>query len=99
MGRTFLRFSEVQKLIRVKDDQTMSSILGHSACLVTIAEVTRVEDISQMADFVNDLRVPMKYLLLIVSRLDLNLLGNTNLNYNILIMETSAGKLKILKFS
>ena len=72
----------------------MSSILEHTSCLVTIAEVSRIEDISQLVDFVNELRVPVKYLLLIVSKMDLNLLMNTNINFNIIIMETSAGKLK-----
>ena len=81
------------------DDQKISSILGHTACVVTIAEVSNLEDSTKLIDFVTGLRVPMKHLLLIAPKLDINLLLNRNINFDIQVMDASAGMLKIWKRS
>ena len=73
----------------------MVSILEHTACLVTIAEVSDIEDITELVEFFTELRVPMKRLLLIAPKLDINLLQNKNINFDILVMDASVGMLKI----
>ena len=93
LGNTLLRFSDVKELFS-KFNQIMSAVLGHTECLVTIAEVDTTEDMSQLVDFVTGIRVPTKHLLLIATELDSNLLMKSKINFNIQIFGTSAGNSK-----
>ena len=75
----------------------MSAILGHTQCLVTIAEISTTEDISQLVDLVTVIRVPKKHLLLIGTELDVNVLLKSKINFDIQILDKSTGNSKIEK--
>ena len=93
MERTSLKFSKVANLIGVKDDKRMLTIIGLVSCLVFIAEVDNLADISALVDLVNELQVPNKLLILSIPRLDLNLIQNKSINFDVLInMEDTTGK-------
>ena len=96
LEKTSIRFSDVQELFG-KLNQIMSAILGHTQCLVTIAEISTTEDISQLVDLIVGIGVPIKHLLLIGTDLDLNLLLKSKLNFDIQILDTSTGNSKIAK--
>ena len=96
LEKTSIRFSDVQELFG-KLNQIMSAILGHTQCLVTIAEISTTEDISQLVDLIVGIGVPIKHLLLIGTDLDLNLLLKSKLNFDIQILDTSTGNSKIEK--
>ena len=96
LEKTSIRFSDVQELFG-KLNQIMSAILGHTQCLVTIAEINTTEDIFQLVDLVSGIRVPKKHLLLIGSELDVNLLLKSKINFDIQILDTSTGNSKIEK--
>ena len=75
-----LRFSDVQELFG-KLNQIMSAILGHIQCLVTIAEISTTEDMSQLVDLITGIRVPKKHLLLIGTEQDSSLLLRSKFNF------------------
>ena len=96
LGKTSIRFSDVQELFG-KLNQIMSAILGHTQCLVTIAEINTTEDIFQLVDLVTGIRVPKKHLLLIGTESNENLLLKSKINFDIQILDTSTGNSKIEK--
>lgn len=89
-GQTSLKFSKVETLIGVKDDLRISTIFSQVSCLMTIAELDSLEGISALVDFVADLRVPNRHLLLFTRWLDLNLIQNISINFDVLISVQNA---------
>ena len=87
IGRQMIIFNNIQQLLNVRDDERFSSIIASTSCLVAIAETNISEEVSQLIDFMTDLRVTNKRLLVLMStKLDINLLNGKRTNFNVLII-------------
>ena len=93
LGRTTLKFFTVETLIGMKDDPRLLKIFSQVSCLMTVAELDKLEGISALVDFVADVHVPNRHLLLFTQRLDLNLLQNKSIHFDVLIsVQNASGK-------
>ena len=87
-----MRFSNVDQLLKVKDDNTFQSIMASITCLMALAEVNHTEEVSQLVDFVNEQRSATKQLVVTQqSRLNATLIQNKRLNFNLIVHQREDG--------
>ena len=85
-----LRFSNAEELLKVKGNPQFQVILTTVTCLNIVVEAVG-DEVSQLIDLVNELKVERKSLLLKVPALDLSLMGNKTINFNVMIYNTVTG--------
>ena len=90
IGTSTLRFSNAEELLKVKSNPQFQVISTTVACLNIVVEADG-DEVSQLIDVVNELKVERKYLLLIVSALDLSLMRNKTINFNVMIYNIGTG--------
>ena len=87
-----MRFSNVDQLLKVKDDNTFQSIMASITCLMALAEVNHTEEVSQLVDFVNEQRSATKQLVVTQqSRLNATLIQNKRLDFNLIVHQREDG--------
>ena len=84
-------FGSVGKLLGIKDDKTLATVLTSSSCLSVIAQSTKVEDISNLVDLVSNIRVKNKYLVVQTPPLNTTLLQSKKINFNVMVNEVKSG--------
>ena len=90
--RGTIRFSSVQHLLSIKDDERLLWLIPSTPCLAIITETDRNEELSQLIDFVTDLNVKDKILhVQMSSGLERNVLQNKRINFNVVISYLGSG--------
>ena len=99
LGRTSLKFSKVETLIAAKEDPRILTIFSQVSCLTTIAELDTLEGISALVDFIADMQVPDRHLVLFTQsrRLDLKMIKNKSINFDVLLSVQDASGNKLIK--
>ena len=78
--------------LSVKDDKRLARIISLTSCLVTVAETDSTEDVSKLIDFMSDINVKNKHLLIQMSSgLESIVLEKKNINFNVVIDHLSPG--------
>ena len=90
IGTSTIRFRNAEELLKVKSNPRFQVILTTATCLNIVVEAVG-DEVSQLIDVVNELKVERKSLLLIVPVLDLNLIRNKTINFNAIIYKSSSG--------
>ena len=93
-GRSILTFHDITTLLRASDDPLFVSVMKTVSCLVMIAETSHSEDIAQLLDMMTTIRVPSKYLMINTSVLDISILRNKTINYEVCINSVGKGTRK-----
>ena len=91
VGRSTLRFRDVDQLLDVKDGNIFQSIMSSISCLMTLAEVDHTEEVSQLVDFVKEQRVVDKHLVVTVSTLNITSVLNKSFNFNVIVHRRDLG--------
>ena len=87
-----MRFSNVDQLLKVQDENIFKSIMSSITCLMVIAEVNHAEEVLQLVDFVNEQKSSTKQLLVTQqSRLNTTLIQNIRLNFNLIVHQREDG--------
>ena len=89
----------MDKLVGFQDDARLISIILSVSCLLVIAEANTNLEVSHVIDIVNEFRVSVKYLTIKIPELDLSILQNKTINFNVLIHRRPAGINICLKLS
>ena len=97
-GRSTLRYKDANELLKVKSNPQFSVILTTVTCLNVVVEANG-DDVSLLIDMVNDLKVGKKHLLMIVQALDLSVMKNKTINYNVMIYDRSSGNIILAKIN
>ena len=89
-------FGDVNHLLQVRDSGRLKSIMSSISCLITIAMTDSSEEVSLLIEFVQGLRsegyrVAKAQLLVMVPSLELDMLQNNTINFNVMIMENGPG--------
>ena len=98
IGTSSLLFKNANELLKVKSNPQFSLILARVKCLDIVVEANG-DEVSQLIDMVNDLKVGRKHLLLIVPALDLSVMKNKTINYNVMIYDRSSGNIILAKIN
>ena len=88
-----MRFQNEKELLKVKEQSQFATLLDTITCLTTIVETSSDDDILQLIDMANKLKLERQYLLLIVPELNRTLFQNKTINFNIIIDHTDIGVL------
>ena len=89
-----MRFQTLSELLKNKDNFQFSIMLKSIACLYIMAEAGNGHEILQLVEMVHRLTVQKKALNLITPSLDLELLENTTINFDIMINHTDRGRIE-----
>ena len=95
-------FESVEQLAPIASDMTkLVPLLKSTSCLAIILETGDTEDISLLVDFLADIRVDEKHMLVKMNAaLNADILSNKTINFNVMISETdiqSEGKISFGK--
>ena len=85
-----LRYNNAKELLKIKNNPQFLLILNAVTCLSIIVEANH-DEVSQLIDMVNELKVEGKYLLLIVPSSELSVMRNKTINYNVVIFDKGSG--------
>ena len=97
IGVSTVRFQTLSELLKNKDNFQFSIMLKSIACLYIMAEAGNGHEILQLVEMVHRLTVQKKALNLITPSLDLELLENTTINFDIMINHTDRGRIESLE--
>ena len=85
-------FGGIKEILDLKADERLPKITAFTSCLAAIVEAGRNEEVSKLVDFVADLRVKEKHLLVKMHiALNTSLLAMKNINYNVIINHAVSG--------
>ena len=95
-------FESVEQLAPIASDMTkLVPLLKSTSCLAIILETGNTEDISLLVDFLANIRVDEKHMLVKMNAaLNADLLSNKTINFNVMISESdiqSEGKMSFGK--
>ena len=85
-------FANVKQLLGMGDDKTLTNVLSLTSCLTVIANSKNYDDISKLVDFVSNIKVKDKYLIIETTALNTTLLQNKKININVMINEIVSGR-------
>ena len=92
-------FEDVTQLLSIKNDKRFMSIVASRTCLTTRVLTDSVENISQIVDFLQDLKpvnytanVAKPFLIVMTSTLNPALLKNKTINFNVVILHYGEGR-------
>ena len=85
-------FANVKQLLGMGDDKTLTNVLSLTSCLTVIANSKNLDDISKLVDFVSNIKVKDKYLIIETTALNTTLLQNKKININVMINEIVSGR-------
>ena len=84
-------FWSVSHLLRVEHEMSLMNLLAFISCLKTIAHVSTDQEVSQMIDFVERLRIDKKHLIISTPKLNHVCLQNKTINFKVVIFHKQAG--------
>ena len=84
-------FNSIRQLLDIKDDKNLARVMSSLSCLSINAVSTELKDISMLVDFIANIRVKRKYILVQTHPLNTSLLQNKNINFNVMIREVYPG--------
>ena len=84
-------FNSIRQLLDIKDDKNLARIMSSLSCLSINAVSTELKDISMLVDFIANIRVKKKYILVKTPPLNTSLLQNKKINFNVMISEVYPG--------
>ena len=93
----FMRFGNARELLGIKNDKAFIRVLSSSTCLSTIALSTKLEDVSNLVDFISNIKVKNKYLMVQTPTLNTTLLKSKKINFNVMINEVDSGMKQLEK--
>ena len=89
LGRSAIIFENIQHLLKA-DNIKLQSLMVSIPCLVTIIETYDIGEASKLIDFLADLGVKEKHLLIYTPFvMNTELLPNKTINFNVIIIEKS----------
>ena len=94
IGYGTLNFQNVGSLMDAVNGGKFRSILEELSCLWTVAKVQDESEIHQVIDMVNDFAIPKKYLTISIENVNITLLRNKTINFNVMLNHREAGKLQ-----
>ena len=97
VGRSTLKFTHVELLLRLGEDDRLASVMKSATCLMTIAETGNSDEISLLVDFISGLKVRRKQLLVVMPFFNETSFLNKTINYNVIIMEKGTNYLDELR--
>ena len=92
IGSSTISFQNSKELLKGKDQPQFSSILNTASCLVATVEADH-DDISHVIEMVNGMKVERKFLRLIMESLDISLLQNKTISYNVGMYQIHTGNI------
>ena len=90
-------FNSIRQLLDIKDDKNLARVMSSLSCLSINAVSTELKDISMLVDFIANIRVKRKYILVQTHPLNTSLLQNKKINFNVMISEVYPGMTNITK--
>ena len=87
---SIMRFQNAEELFKGKHQTQFSSILNTVSCLVVTVEADQ-DEISHLIEMINGLKVERKYLQLKMHSIDISLLQNKTINYNVGVYQSHTG--------
>ena len=85
----------VKELLDDEYDHRFSKMMKSIACLSIKVEASKSDDILQLIDMVNKITVEKKTLHLIIPNLDLELLVNKTINFDVIVDHRDKGSIKL----
>ena len=87
IGRSALKFTQIEHLLKVGEDDRFASIMKSATCLITIAEIGNSQETSMLVDFISRIKVRQKYLLVLTpSYMEISFVNKT-INFDVIIIE------------
>ena len=78
-------------MLDIKDDKNLVRVRSSLSCLSINALSSELKDISMLVDFMADVRVKNKYLLVQTPPLNTSLFQNKKINFNVMISQVNPG--------
>ena len=98
VGRDSIKFKDIEDFFATQNHARLSTIMASSVCLTAFFESDMGETASRMIDFVADLKVKKKHLLVqLFTTLNSSLLLNKTINYEVDISHLDSGRSIIFK--
>ena len=91
IGSSTIKFQGAKELLEVKDTKQFSRMLTPISCLISIVEINHDDEIGQIMDMINRIKVKTKYLSLIVSTFNKPLFQDKTINYNVRVDKINTG--------
>ena len=93
LGKGSIKFESFNQLKHQADGEKLRSLLMSMSCLMTIIEMSNEMHLSEMIDIVNGLQIAKKYLIIYIEMLNVTMLANRTINFNVMINHRGKGVL------
>ena len=91
-GRGTAKFQNLGELLEVHGSDKFNSMMARIQCLKTMAQLNDAWEVSQLIDVVNELKISKKHLIIFMETLNVTLLRQKAINFNVIIHHTGSGE-------
>ena len=81
----------------VKNSEKFKSLTASMSCMVTITELSTELEVFKLIDYVEDLKVAQKYLVIFLNTTNTSFLSEITINFDVIINNKRRGKTIIFK--
>ena len=90
-GRGAIKFRGLKGLLRLQDGDILRSLTTKMSCLITITQMSNEMELLTLIDFMQRLQITQKYLFATMDTFNSTLLGETTINFNVMINHREEG--------
>ena len=93
LGKGSIKFQNFHQLKHEADGMKLRSVLMSMSCLMTVTEMSNEMHLSEIIEIINGLQIAKKYLIIYIKTLNITMLANRTINFNVMINHRRKGVL------